>query len=126
MTILVVQCRISSTRLPGKALFSLGNKTVLDWTLSAMKKVPADRYFVATDSASFNELAPVARRNDFEIFEGPLEDVLQRFCNLIEYTGADTVIRATADNPFLFYEAASSLLEQYERRADTSGCDYIT
>lgn len=126
MTILVVQCRISSTRLPGKALFSLGNKTVLDWTLSSMKKVPADRYFVATDSASFNELAPVARRNDFEIFEGPLEDVLQRFCNLIEYTGADTVIRATADNPFLFYEAASSLLEQYKRRADTSGCDYIT
>ena len=48
MTILVVQCRLSSTRLPGKALLPLGNSTVLDWTLAAMKKVPADEYYLAT------------------------------------------------------------------------------
>lgn len=126
MTILVVQCRISSTRLPGKALLPLGNKTVLDWTLSAMKKVKADRYFVATDKDSFAQLAPVAERNDFEIFEGPLEDVLERFCLLINKTEADVVIRATADNPFLFYEAAQSLLEQYKSRSETGKCDYIT
>ncbi len=126
MTILVVQCRISSTRLPGKALLSLGNKTVLDWTLTAMKKVPADRYFVATDKDSFQQLKPVAERNDFEIFQGPLNDVLERFCLLIQSTSADTVIRATADNPFLFYEAAESLVEQWNRRSQTEQCDYIT
>ena len=81
MTIIAVQCRLSSTRLPGKALKMLGGKTVLDWTLAAMKKVQADDYYVATDEASFEELKPVCERNGFKIFKGPLEDVLARYCN---------------------------------------------
>lgn len=126
MTVLAVQCRLSSSRLPEKALLSLGNKTVLDWTLSAMKKVKADAYFLATDKESKTQLEPIASRNGFETFEGPLDDVLERFCLLAEKTSADVIIRATADNPFLFYEAANSLVEQYERRAQTGKCDYIT
>jgi len=59
MTIIACQCRLSSTRLPGKALKILGGKTVLDWTLSAMKKVRVDDYYVATDEASYEELKPV-------------------------------------------------------------------
>jgi spore coat polysaccharide biosynthesis protein SpsF (cytidylyltransferase family)/SAM-dependent methyltransferase len=126
MTILVVQCRISSQRLPGKALLSLGGKPVLSWVLAAMKMVKADAYYVATDVDSADQLQPVAHEAGYELFAGPLEDVLERFCLLIEKTGADTVIRATADNPFLFYEAAQELLEQYERRSQTGTCDYIT
>ena len=126
MTVLIVQCRLSSSRLPDKALLPLGNSLVLDWTLSAMRKVKADRYFVATDFYSLEKLSSIAQRNGFEIFAGPLEDVLERFCLLIKETDADTVIRATADNPFLFYESAVSLLEQFERRSQTGKCDYIT
>ena len=124
--IVAAQCRLSSTRLPGKALLPLGGKSVLDWSLSAMRKVPADGYFVATDSDSEAELCPVCERNGFEVFTGPLEDVLERYCLLIEETGADAVIRSTCDNPFLFYEAAAALVEQYRRRTETGKCDYIT
>lgn len=126
MTLLVVQCRLSSTRLPQKALLPLGNKTLLDWTLSSCKKIKADKYFVATDEQSLDALSPIAKRNDYEIFAGPLENVLERFCLLIKKTNADIVIRATADNPFLFYDAATSLLEQFERRLQTGNVDYIT
>ena len=126
MTIVVVQCRLNSSRLPGKALFSLGGKTVLDWTLAAMKQVKADDYYVATDFDSEQELSPVAKRNGFKLFAGPLDDVLERFCLVIEKSGADAVVRATADNPFLFYEAAQSLTEEYARRNQTGTCDYIT
>ena len=125
-TIVAVQCRLSSSRLPQKALKTLGGQTVLDWTLSAMHLVPADGYFVATDKDSAEELSKIAQRNGFELFVGPLEDVLERFCLLIEKTGADAVIRATADNPFLFYESAISLCEQFSRRRETGKCDYIT
>lgn len=126
MTILAVQCRLSSTRLPGKALLPLGGKTVLDWTLASMKKIPADDYYVATDHDSYQALLPFCERNGFKVFQGPLDDVLERYCLLIEESGADVVIRATADNPFLFYEAGIELLEQYKRRSETSKCDYIT
>ncbi len=125
-TIVAVQCRLSSTRLPRKALKDLGGKSVLDWTLCAMKRVKADGYFVATDEKSAEALEQIAKRNGFEIFVGPLEDVLERFCLLIEKTGADAVVRATADNPFLFYEAANALIEQYVRRTETGKCDYAT
>jgi spore coat polysaccharide biosynthesis protein SpsF (cytidylyltransferase family)/2-polyprenyl-3-methyl-5-hydroxy-6-metoxy-1,4-benzoquinol methylase/spore coat polysaccharide biosynthesis predicted glycosyltransferase SpsG len=126
MTILIVQCRLSSTRLPRKGLLPLGGKPVLAWVLAAMKKVKADDYYVATDFDSEAELAPVVSSCGWKLFAGPKDDVLERFCLLIEQTHADTVIRATADNPFLFYEAAQSLAEQYERRSQTGRCDYIT
>ena len=77
----IVQCRLSSTRLPGKALKELGGKPVLAWVLNSMKKVDADRYFVATDFESYESLAPLCKENGFECFAGELDDVLKRFCN---------------------------------------------
>lgn len=123
----IVQCRLSSTRLPQKALKELCGKTVLDWVLISMKKVHANKYFVATDDASFSILKPICERNGFEIFAGDLNNVLKRFCDLIEKIKVDTVIRATADNPFLFYEAAQASLEEFEKKnANSIACDYLT
>ncbi|MGL4982435.1 MAG: cytidylyltransferase domain-containing protein [Treponemataceae bacterium] len=123
MTVLVVQCRLGSTRLPQKAILPLkGKTTILDWVLCSMALVKADRYFLATDYESEETLAPFAKAHNFEIFAGSNDDVLHRFCALIKHVQADTVIRATADNPFLFYEAANELALQYKRKQ----CDYIT
>ncbi|MBO6100874.1 MAG: hypothetical protein J6P07_06030 [Spirochaetaceae bacterium] len=80
MTVLVIQSRLSSTRLPEKALLPLGGKPVLAWVFAAMKKVKADRYFLATDYDSEARLKPVAEENGFECFAGPKDDVLRRFC----------------------------------------------
>lgn len=126
MTAVIVQCRLSSTRLPGKALADLGGVPALEWTLLSMKKVRADAYCVATDEASLDALAPVAARRGFEIFAGPLEDVLARFCAAARKIGADTIVRATADNPFLFHEAAQSLLDEFFEREKNGAPDYIT
>lgn len=125
MVLVGVQCRLSSSRLPRKALLPLGESTVLDWTLSAMKKVNADEFYVATDEDSFAELEPIAKRNGYKTFVGSLEDVLQRYCSLIELTKADIVVRATADNPFLIYESAQKLLDIYTEEIKNN-CDYIT
>ena len=122
MTVLIVQSRLSSTRLPEKALLPLGGKPVLAWVFAAMKKVKADRYFLATDYDSEARLKPVAEENGFECFAGPRDDVLRRFCMLIEQTEADTVIRVTGDNPFLFYEAANATASRFAELK----CDYFT
>ncbi len=122
MTVLVIQSRLSSTRLPKKALLPLGGKPVLAWVFAAMKKVKADRYFLATDYDSEAELRPVAEENGFECFAGPKDDVLRRFCMLIEETKADTVVRVTGDNPFLFYEAANATVARFAELK----CDYFT
>ena len=122
----IVQCRLSSTRLPGKALKELGGKPVLAWVLSSMKKVKADNYFVATDEASYESLLPVCKEYGFECFAGPLNDVLARFTMLLDTIKTKTVIRATADNPFLFYEAAEESAALFEEKNQKGHCDYLT
>ena len=123
----IVQCRLSSTRLPGKALKDLGGKPVLAWVLASMKKVNADHYFVATDEASYEALLPVCREYGFECFAGSLNDVLDRFVSLLNTVKTQTVIRATADNPFLFYEAAEESAALFEEKNEGKGhCDYLT
>ena len=122
----IVQCRISSKRLPEKALKMLGGRTVLEWTLLSMSKVKADRYFVATDENSYETLKPIVEKCGWEIFVGPLDDVLKRYCLLIEKIKCKYVLRATADNPFLFYEAAQTLCDEFKKQMSISVCDYMT
>lgn len=122
----IVQCRLSSTRLPQKAIRLLGTKPVLAWVLNSMHKVKADRYFVATDEESYKTLKPICDKYNFECFAGPLNDVLGRFCTLIRQIDCKTVIRATADNPFLFYEAAEESAQQFEKLNKEGHCDYFT
>ena len=123
----IVQCRLSSTRLPEKAIKKLGDKVVLGWVLSAMHKVSADRYFVATDEASYETLKPICDEYGFECFAGDLNNVLKRFCDLMEKIKAEIIIRATADNPFLFYEAAEASVIDFEERNKTKHTvDYLT
>ena len=126
-TAVIVQCRLSSSRLPGKALKKLGNEYILSMALNSMKKVPADRYFVATDKDSYETLEPVCENSGFECFAGDLNDVLKRFCDLIKIIDCENIVRATADNPFLFYEAAAESLELFKSiNKDSKQCDYLT
>ncbi|MBQ3798839.1 MAG: acylneuraminate cytidylyltransferase, partial [Treponema sp.] len=125
-TVVIVQCRLSSTRLPRKALLPLGGKSLLEWTLAAMKKVKADAYFLATDVDSGPELEGIAKAAGYSFYAGSKDDVLDRFVKTIELSNADVVVRATADNPFLFYEAASALLDEYREREGSSPVDYIS
>lgn len=127
MTIVVVQSRLGSTRLPEKGLLPLGGKPVIAHVLDTMHQVPADAYYLATDEASFDRLQPVASSCGYECFAGPAEDVLERFCLLIEKTGADVIVRATGDNPFLFADAAAASLGIFLKKIkDCNPCDYFT
>lgn len=128
---LIIQCRLSSTRLPGKALLPLGinesgQMVVLEWVLRAMKSVKCNQYVLATDESSYDELLPYAKKWGYDIYKGPREDVLARFCGVIKETECDLIVRATADNPFLFYEAAQAQLDEYIKNESTCHADYYT
>ena len=90
--VVIVQCRLSSTRLPGKALLPLGGKTILEWTLASMKKVEASKYFLAVDEQSREELEPIAKECGWDFYAGSQSDVLDRFCNVVKISKADVSI----------------------------------
>ncbi len=117
-----LQVRMSSTRLPGKALLPLAGISVIEHAMRGLLGVKADVYAILTDPGSADALEPVADGCGFETFVGPAEDVLLRYALAVEHFGVDRYIRATGDNPLVSSELAESLLACHELEgADFSG-----
>lgn len=97
----VIQARLSSTRLPGKVLRSLGERSVLGWVIRAAQHVPTfDEVIVATSEAADDDLvANEATRAGVSVVRGPLDDVLTRFELAAQQHPCDAVVRLTADCP---------------------------
>lgn len=127
MTAIVLQARLDSTRLPRKALLDLGGKPVIVRVMENLRRVEADAWILACDTASEETLSPLAKEAGFTCIVGPKEDVLERFCLVIRKTGATTILRATGDNPYLFADAAAKSLERFGALQDSAdGADYFT
>ncbi len=126
MTVVIVQSRLGSTRLPEKGLLDLAGKPVIVRVLETMKRVKADAYYLATDFDSYSRLAPVAAECGWECFAGSTDDVLSRFCRIAEKTDADIIVRATGDNPFLFYDAAEASVVRFKELSEQGRVDYFT
>lgn len=119
----VVQCRLGSTRLKNKALKKIDEKTILEYVLNSMKNVDACLYYVLTDFASAEKLKPIVEKCGWNLFAGSEFDVLDRFCSFLRFIEnteiqnfPDIIVRATADNPFLFYDCASKMIDAYEEK----------
>lgn len=119
---LIVQMRLDSSRLPGKALLPLGSTTLAAQVLQRLRQISADAYILACDHASSDRLAVLAADTGFQLFAGAKEDVLGRYCACIREYKIDTVIRATGDNPFVSVLLAD-LLQKYalKKRLDYAG-----
>lgn len=127
MTILVLQARLDSSRLPGKSLLPLEGEPLIFRVMEALNRVPCDHRVLACPEDCEAPFRPLTNRAGFELITGPKEDVLARYCAAIrrflpEEVPAEGhyVIRATGDNPFVFADAARVLAAE----AVSSGADY--
>ena len=77
-TIVIVQARTNSSRLPGKVLLPIQGKSLILFLLERLDRCrTVDRVVLATsDNTSDNELADQVVRAGFPIFRGDLDDVL--------------------------------------------------
>jgi len=132
-SIVVVQCRLGSHRLKEKAVRKINGKTVLSYVLDSMHKVESLDYYVLTDFASEPILKPIVEDLGWKLFVGSELDVLNRFCSFLRfveindiYKFPDYIVRATADNPFLFVDAANEMCRKYEELCGTKKIDYYT
>lgn len=102
--LVVVQCRFSSTRLPGKALYPIAGLPMLAFLLRRLKSSLDSRRFRIVVAASTDReddiLEPWAKAEGCGFFRGPLCDVLGRYLGCLRRYPANTVVRVTADNPF--------------------------
>jgi len=124
--IAVVQARLGSTRLPGKALLDLGGRPMLERVLARAAAVPGvDEVVLATTvSPDDAALAELARAAGIACVRGSVHDVLDRFHATLAAHPADAVVRITADCPLLDPEVSGRVVGEYRRRA--GAVDYVS
>jgi spore coat polysaccharide biosynthesis protein SpsF len=109
LTGIVLQARIDSSRLPGKSLLPVNGRPFVFRVMEALNNVSADLRILTCPEDSYSSFEHLAQEAGFHIFAGPKEDVLKRFCKVIRYFSLSRIIRATADNLFVFTDAADSI-----------------
>lgn len=100
--LLIIQARMGSTRLPGKALSDLGGRPVLAWVVRAAQQADVGRVVVATsDGPADDRIASLAAELGTAVTRGSEDDVLGRFLLTADEHGGQDVIRLTGDCPLL-------------------------
>ena len=97
----ILQARVSSTRLPRKVLANLGGKPMIIFQLNRIKKSKlVDEVIVATtNSEDDKELIDLVKDLNIKVVTGSNENVLKRFNKCLDYTNCNVVIRLTGDCP---------------------------
>ncbi len=111
-TVAIIQARMDSQRLPGKALMKIGDRTILEWVIHRTRMVKGvDAVTVATSRLTSDlPIIREAMRLGVEGWAGSPDDVLSRFKGYADKLEATHVLRVTADCPLLCPELNSLIL----------------
>lgn len=112
VTIVIIQARMGSSRLPGKILKPMGSADNLSYVTERCKKIQGvDKVIVATSNLSQDDAVEKwCRKHQMPYFRGSEDDVLDRYVQAAKPYNPDYIIRVTADCPFVDYEMASEMV----------------
>ena len=115
--VVIVQARMTSTRLPGKVLMPILERPMLAWQLDRLRRIRDDvRVAVATTREHTDDpIVALCSDMDVPVVRGPDFDVLSRYRSAAEQLDADPVIRITSDCPLIDPEVTRAVLELWER-----------
>jgi len=119
----VIQARMGSTRLPGKVLEPVGDRSLLAWTVAGVRAIPnlATVVVATTTEPRDDPLAEAAAALGAEVHRGPVLDVLTRCFEAVAPYEPNLVVRQTADNPFPDPSIAAAQIDALL----TGGLDYV-
>ena len=110
-TIIIIQARMGSTRLPGKILLPLGEHDNLVYVTERCKKITNDVIVATSALPQDDEVEAWCKRRGIACYRGAEEDVLDRFVQAAKPYAPDYVIRVTADCPFVDMEMGKEMLD---------------
>lgn len=116
-TIVIIQARMGSSRLPGKILKKLGDVDVLTYDIKRCRAIQGvSEVIVATSNLPQDDpIAKWCEMNQVAFFRGSEDDVLDRYVQCSKMYKPDYVMRVTSDCPFVDYEMASEIVSLMEK-----------
>lgn len=125
MTVLgVVQCRLDSTRFPGKALAPLLGEPMTARIVERVRMATSvDRVCIATsDESSDAPIVAMAAERGIDCYAGPKLDLIARIHGAAETYGADTVVLITGDCPL----CDPALIDRAVAMSREPGCEIVS
>ncbi len=117
-TLIIIQARMGSKRLPGKMLMKLSHYTIIEWVIKRIKKMKSNAKIIiaTTKEKEDDKITKIGRLNKLKVFRGPKNDVLQRFYLAAKKFKAKYVVRICADNPFIDFGEIDRLVKRFKSK----------
>jgi len=111
----IIQARLGSSRLPGKALADVAGKPMLE---RLVERVRASRHveeivIATTEKPQDEALVEFARKQELKVMRGSETDVLDRFYQAAKTFGVKTIVRVTPDCPLMDPEIIDQVVELF-------------
>lgn len=124
MNLALIQARMGSSRFPGKVLEDLCGHPMLWHVVNRVRRARnlTEVVVATTDQAVDAPIAEFCRREGIGCFRGSEHDVLDRFYRAANASGADVIVRITADCPLIDPSVIERVVERFLR----GDCDYAS
>jgi len=97
---ILVFSRMSSSRLPGKALRDFGGMPLLAWVIRRARTLPHPVFLATSEDPSDDPLVALAEGEGVKTHRGPLDDVLGRAAGAARRFELDVIARLCGDRPY--------------------------
>lgn len=116
---IILQARMGSSRLPGKILKNIREKTLLEHIIFRLKFLKHNASFViaTSDEVNNDKVEDFCGQNNIECFRGSENNVLERYYLCAKKYGFKHIIRLTGDNPFTDVEELDNLIDLHVNTA---------
>lgn len=123
---IIVQARMTSTRLPGKVLLPVAGQPMLSYLIERLRRVAlADRVVIATTTnATDDPIVDFCAAKNVGCTRGSEHDVLSRYFEAATRFGAETIIRVTSDCPLIDPTLIDDAIDTFIRAAGSY--DYVS
>ncbi|SHN67083.1 spore coat polysaccharide biosynthesis protein SpsF [Paenibacillus sp. ov031] len=117
-TVVIIQARMGSTRLPGKVMKKLFGKTILQHVTDRISSIgDINEIVIATTESSLDDIiVDEAKAIGINVFRGSENDVLDRYYRAALTCKAETIIRITSDCPLIDSNIVSSMISQFNNK----------
>lgn len=110
---IISQARMSSTRLPGKILKSVGNKSLLQIHLNRLQQSGFPIYLATTTNKSDDCIAEFCMQQQQAYSRGDEQNVLSRFYECALQFKLEVIVRVTSDCPLIDGFLIKDAIEKY-------------
>ena len=116
-TIIIVQARMGSTRLPGKVMKEIEGIPTIELILKRLKKTKeANQIIVATSKNKKNKrLIEHLKKIKAEYFCGDENNVLNRFYKTAKKYNAKIIVRITSDCPLVDVKIVDDFIKKFKK-----------